>query len=245
MYSLARIFNELITDGSNGVLDVPKLNIPERSREGLSKLLSLDAGLLDRLVVTLERQSPNVKIIINPSAVVTVSGIDKGDLEKILRAVGALYMVYSSADVPLDTFITDVSEAIEGFDTEVQSAQSKDRLRRVLGVGSLASSSKALTLLTDQERTLHGVKILTDVRHAFQPDPEKEPYGAVIFNVLKLTYHEGDQHKDIYIALDGDDLAGLRTALDRAEAKIKTLRGRLDAAGIVYLGGADRTRGEE
>ena len=224
---------------------MPRLNIPQRSREGLSKLLSVDAELFERLVVTLERQAPSINIIINPSAVVTISGIDKGDLEKILRAVSALYMVYSSADVPLDTFITDVSEAIEGFDSEVQSAQSTDRLRRILGVNPLASSSKALTLLTDQERILHGVKILTDVRHVFQPDPEKDPYGAVIVNVLKLTYHEGDQHKDFYIALDGDDLASLRTALDRAEAKIKTLRGKLAASGIAYLGGADRKRGEE
>jgi hypothetical protein len=224
---------------------VAKLNIPQRSREGLSKLLSLHAGLFDGLVVTLERQSPSVKIIINPSAVITVPGIDKADLEKILRAVSALYMVHSSEDVPLDTFVRDVSEAIEGFDAEAQSEQSKGRLRRILGVDSLASSSKALTLLTDQERTLHGVKILTDVRHAFQADPEKEPYGAVIVNVLKLTYHESDQHKDFYVALDGDDLASLRTALDRAEVKIKTLRGKLDAAGIAYLGGADRKKGDE
>ena len=222
-----------------------KLNIPQRSREGLSKLLSLDEGLFDHLVPTLERQAPTVQIIINPSAVITVPGIDKGDLEKILRAVSALYMVYSSADVPLETFVTDVSEAVEGFDAAVRSEKSKDRLRRILSVDSLASSSKALTLLTDQERTLHGVKILTDVRHAFQADPQKEPYGAVIVNVLKLTYHENDQHKDFYVALDGDDLASLRTALDRAEAKIKTLRREFETAGIVYLGGADRKKGDE
>lgn len=154
-------------------------------------------------------------------------------------------MVYSSADVPLETFVTDVSEAVEGFDAAVRSEKSKDRLRRILSVDSLASSSKALTLLTDQERTLHGVKILTDVRHAFQADPQKEPYGAVIVNVLKLTYHENDQHKDFYVALDGDDLASLRTALDRAEAKIKTLRREFETAGIVYLGGADRKKGDE
>lgn len=59
-----------------------KLNIPQRSREGLSKLLSLDEGLFDHLVPTLERQAPTVQIIINPSAVITVPGIDKGDLER-------------------------------------------------------------------------------------------------------------------------------------------------------------------
>ncbi len=223
---------------------MPKLNIPPRNRDGLSKLLSLDPNSFDGFVAALERQSPSIKLIPRLSAVVDAPDVNRGDLEKIILAVRALYMVRASAEVPLDTFVRDVSEAIEAFDPAGQSEQAKDRLRRVLSVDSLISSSKALTLLTDHERTLHATKILTDVRHVFRPEPESEPYGAVIVHVLKLTCHEADRDRDFYVALDGDDIANLRTVLDRAEAKAKALRGKLALAGIVYLGGADRSGGD-
>jgi len=222
---------------------VPRLNIPPRNREGISKLLSLDAVLFDQFVTALEAQTAGVKLISQLSSSISLPNINQEDLEKILSAVSALYLVRSSTDVSLESFVADVSEALQPFDAAAKSDRSRDRLRRALSVNALDTSAKAITLLTDHERTLHAAKILTDIRYAFQSDPSLDPYGAVIVHVLKLTYHEEDRHKDFYVAMDGADVANLKAILDRAEAKANTLRQKLQSAGITYLGGADKDGG--
>jgi hypothetical protein len=78
-------------------------------------------------------------------------------------------------------------------------------------------------------------KILTDVRYAFQADPEQRPYGAVIIHTLKLSYHEQGEHKDFLVALDDEDIPILKGILNRAEAKAKVLRKQLDAANVIDL----------
>ena len=224
---------------------MPKLRIPNQHHKGISKLLGWDPTVVDQFVAALEGQPPNVSLFSRVPSSIILSNIAKDAMESVSSAVTALYLVRATADVDLDDFIEDASEAIAVFDATGLSQQSKDRLRKVLGIDSLASSAKALVLLTEHERTLHSVRILTDVRHVFQSDPEKEPYGAVVFHILKLNYHENGQHKDFFIALDGDDLANLRIALDRADEKTKTVKRKLALADIAYLGGADRRSRED
>ena len=89
---------------------------------------------------------------------------------------------------------------------------------------------------------VHGIKILTDVRYVFQTNPEEEPFGAVIVHTLKLSYHENDDHKDFYIAMDDDDLIKIRDVLDRADAKANILASKLENAKISYLGNENRIK---
>ncbi len=221
---------------------MPKLTIPSQHHAGISKLLAWDSATFDQFLAALESQPSSVSLLLPVSSSINVPNINREDGAAVFSAVAALHLVRAAADIELDQFVRDALEAIASFDTAKPLEEARDRLHRVLSIESLTVSAKAVTLLTDHERTLVSIRILSDVRHVFQSDAEKEPYGAVIYHMLKLSYHEGREHKEFFVALDGDDLASLRLALDRADAKTATLKRKLALADIAYLGGADRIR---
>jgi hypothetical protein len=226
-----------------GLQIVAKLTIPQRNRDGLSKLLALPSEAFDQFVASLEAQPANVELPSRLLDVISVAGVPKTDLDRIVTAVIALCLVRWSGEISLDSFVQEITGAIESFDPIGGSEESKRRLHRILSVEPLMIASKALTIVSDYQRTLHTTKILTDVRYIFRSNPEQEPYGAVIVHLLKLTYHEDTGHREFFVAMDDNDLAHLKAVLERAEEKAITLRRKLDAQATAYLGVTRRNKG--
>jgi hypothetical protein len=219
---------------------VAKLNIPDRNREGLSTLLAMDPETFDHLVIGLRAQPTGWKLVTRLQRDINLPNVDQGVAEKVVPSVISLHIVRANREASLDEFVDDVSEAIGTFDPVGRSKESKQRLRTILDIQSLYVSAKAYIVLADHQRTARGIKILTDVRYVFQANPEEEPFGAVIVHTLKLSYHENEDHKEFYIALDDDDLARLRGVLDRADAKANILARKLNDAKVPYLGNGIR-----
>ncbi len=218
---------------------MPRLNIPESRRAGLLAILSQNQETFDALVSTLESIPPTVGPPLRLAGL-SVKGIEPQSLEQMLSAISSLFAVWSTtAELSLAEFVSDVCDAIATFDPQGKSAGAKARLQRILDIESLASSAKAQAVLIDHDHIFYEAKILTDVRYAFRPDPEAEPYGSVIIHTLKVTFHQAGDHKEFFVALDGDDVKRLKTILNRAQAKARVLKRKLMAEGIHYLGKGD------
>jgi len=215
---------------------VARLNIPARNREGLTKLLTLPAESFDQFIAGLQAQSGTLDLPSQVTDTVAIPEVSKADLDQIVSAVLSVCLVRWMQNVSLDTFVKDVSEAIQSFNPLGSSDESKQRILKILNIEPLTIASKALTIFTDYQRTLHASKVLSDVRYVFRSEPEQEPYGAVIVHLLKLTYHEDGDHKEFFVAMDDGDVAHLKTVLKRAEAKAATLRRKLSLAQTAYLG---------
>lgn len=145
---------------------MPRLNVPNRYRKGISSLLALDRSVFDEFVLALSRQA---EVATRPLEVsdILIPGSDKADSQEILSAVLSLYRTWASAgDMTAQTFVEDVSKAVAVFDPAGDSTEGMGRLRKILDIEPLASSSKAFAVLTDNERDFHDVKILTDIRYA-------------------------------------------------------------------------------
>jgi len=221
---------------------VAKLNIPDRNREGLSKLLDIDSKIFDQLVTALRAQPMGYKLVMRLRRDINLPNVDKDLAEKVVPPVLSLHIVRANREASVDEFVEDLSEAIGTFDPAGLTNGSKERLRTILDIRSLFVSAKAFVVMADHQRMVHGIKILTDVRYVFQTNPEEEPFGAVIVHTLKLSYHENDDHKDFYIAMDDDDLIKIRDVLDRADAKANILASKLENAKISYLGNENRIK---
>jgi hypothetical protein len=219
---------------------VPRLFVPKSNQKAIKDLLTLDQSHFDSLISTL-RHVPEVK-----GEPLRLSNIPVGDLPKdqsegMLDTIEMLYRIWSSrGNQSLDAFIDDLSSAILDFYPEVNSEVVKARLRTVLDIEPLARASKALSVSTDHEHVFYDAKILSDIRYAFRPDPDAEPYGAAIVHVLKVVYHTERDHKAFFVALDGQDLLLLKKVIERAEKKTKQLRKTLDAASVPFLGTGGR-----
>ena len=147
-----------------------RITIPQRNRAGLSKFLALSAEAFDNLLNALASQRPKLDLPQRATEEIKLSGTSKSELDEIINAIVSLSVVRWSRDIPVETFINDVSDAIGTFDSAGTSAESKQRLRKILDLDTLAITSKAITIFTDYQRILHASKILTDLRYVFKSE---------------------------------------------------------------------------
>jgi hypothetical protein len=96
---------------------------------------------------------------------------------------------------------------------------------------------KAKELQMEAERTFCDARVITDLRPVFGGNVAESPTSMVIVHTLKVGYHgtNSARHRELFMSLDADDIAKLKKVLDRAEEKTKTLKSKLDAAGIRSL----------
>ena len=81
-------------------------------------------------------------------------------------------------------------------------------------------------------------KVISDIRPIFGFNVNEKPKAAVIVHQLHLHYHQGDEkemHKDIYMALDNDDLQNLKETIERAQLKTKILHLMISQSNMISL----------
>lgn len=202
----------------------------------MEKLISISDDSMEEFVEALSVTSPslNIRAIIS-TAVSRVKSIERSDVSKLVRAIISLYTVrlysdYSTSSI--DEFVEEICQAMnrDGSKglvvTDENREHVKDRLKKILSLGTFGIATKAITLRSEYQHVLCSARILTDARPIYGPNPNDPPNGVVIAHTLKICYHseENPAIKEIYLALDADDIRKLRGLLDRAESKAKSFR---------------------
>jgi hypothetical protein len=91
-------------------------------------------------------------------------------------------------------------------------------------------AAKVASLLYDHKCIYVASRILTDFRPLFdEVDKPSELQAGVIFHTLRLTTLADGEHQALYVVLDSTDLFSLRHTVERAIAKDRLLRERLEA----------------
>jgi hypothetical protein len=215
---------------------MPSLVIPEQHKAGLAALKALSPEKLAALVKALQdipivtRQRNELISAVN----VSLPALDEGQVEGIVSTIYSLYRVRAHSEVELVQFVKDLTDAASasGALMSAEERQSFEmNMRVLLSVESLNVFAKAHDLQRDHQQIFHEAKVFTDLRPVFGAANEA-PRGMVLEYTLKITYHDGARHKEMYLALDADDIAALRAALDRAEIKASSLKDLLSAKGI-------------
>jgi hypothetical protein len=207
---------------------VASLKIPERYRDGLTKIASLPDVVFEGFFAALKGCPPSYVKTADVTAYVAKAapGVTASDAKKMVSAVLSLQSVRLDAEVPVQRVVSDVGEAMQsasgGKLPASEQEKLKERLLRILSVSSLDSAAKALALRVDFGNVFCDAKILTDLRPIFAK-PEEAPVGTIITHTLKLVYHEHGDHKELYVALDSNDIIALKKVLERAESKEKSL----------------------
>jgi hypothetical protein len=211
---------------------VSSLRIPPEQVPSFTKLRSLSSQTASQLQSAMASAAERKEgADLSPEDVGPVGGLDELELGKILDALGVLYHVRAYWDVPLDELVADVADNMRSADPSLTpgaaTVEFMERIKRLLSIDSLAVAAKADVLTAEHERTLHGLRILTDARPIFGNDVQKPPDAIAIGHMLKLTFHRGGRLEEEFFALDEDDLHSLKEAVQRAEVKANSLRAAL------------------
>jgi hypothetical protein len=221
---------------------VPFLQIPREQQPGLVKFALLSDRAASELHKALSVAAQNVEGgSVSAESVGPVEAVSQGDLEKIVDAVLSLNFarVYSDRDV--EDFAKDVSDSLQAtassdFPATTEAiGRFRKRVQEFLSIGGITLSAKTDLLRYEHERSVHGLRILTDVRPVFGNNVEEAPEATVITHTLKLAYHRGGRLEEAFFGMDESDLQNLKEAVARAELKAKSIRGALAKAQLKVI----------
>jgi hypothetical protein len=213
-------------------LALARLSIPPVFKPALNKLGSLSDKAAHDLTEALHGTVP----VLNPrkmasTLAVALESISADDLGEIIGALMALSSVRIVNQVSISGFVEEVCRSLETDKAppqgDVVRAQLVDRLRErltaLLGAQPLMLAAKASTLQREHTNILMDTRVITDIRPVFLEGPDSAQ-GAMIVHLLKLSYFHDNEAKEIFVAMDSDDLSELERTITRAKAKTKTLR---------------------
>lgn len=213
------------------------LNIPEEEREALKTLL-VDGDDNHPLLRALKTVAPTLHrraLVKNLAASMT------GSSDFIDVALVALFNISRTIDAITEGEVTishdDVFTAVAGSDATPEQRERFDkRLTELLSIRTLRITQKAMEILADNPNLFSSARTLSELRPVFLGEPPK-PEALVVLHQLKLVYHSGPrrERKDLFIALDGQDLLTLKKIIDRALLKHEELNNAVSSPGLQLL----------
>jgi hypothetical protein len=206
------------------------IRVPKSHQGPLARLLALSESDFVSLRRALENLPPSLSLEDLAKKVASETGIDSDDSYGMLRVLASLYSARDSGGMELTRFLEDVLEAAEATGAPGLSGDGLDRARAKRYLKELLSlhktlgiSSKAFDVFSEHQNLFCNARILTDVRPVFSDDVKSEPEAFVVSHTLRISYHEGDELKAVFLALDSSELRDLSRTIDRALSKQRTL----------------------
>lgn len=218
------------------MLRLGTLRIPERFRPGIVLLGKIPDASYEEILSACNG-APPVFATNRELAAWIVKGtpsVAESDVGSIVDSLTSLYRLRTRSERTAAVLARDVAAAAREFDTTV-GEKLEERLAALLALDVFnVTYAKAKDLQIDEERTFCDARIITDIRPVFGDMIGSLPNASIIVHTLKIGFHESGvpSHREIFIALDSNDIADLKKVLERAEEKEKRLKSVLDAAKI-------------
>jgi len=202
-----------------------KFRVPKGLKAGISSYSKLPDSIKNDLDNAIQ-ESP---IGLSPPALseylIKHVKIQEEVLEEILDLFFALLSIKGDND-NIDEILIDVEKSISGKDID---ESTKQHLKKLLSNDNVINvTRKAYGLAFDRQNIISSTKIITDVRPIFGIDDDEEYLGSLIIHNLKIVFHEHGEHKEIYYALDKEDLKRLKEDILRAEKKEQIIQQQLN-----------------
>jgi len=208
------------------------LSIPPPFRAGIGLLATLSKQQVESLMVILREGPESRTTSAMKRAAGNLRGMSPSELEAALSSLKALYKVRANSRLSREDFASELIRALIRVKPLAikasQTLRAVSNIETLLSVDSLELSQKRSALMHDSEKRFCNLRVLVDLQPIFTGEDEQLLREIVVSFNLKLGYHvEGEQHRDIYLKIDRDDIMSIRSALDKAEEQARLLEGQL------------------
>ena len=215
--------------------------IPTQYRPGFARIKRLSRAEFEALKSALEK-APIVGGLkeLTSAVVQQVPSLKRKEIEQILRTLFSLCVLLTDEEESLSENIATLSNVMQVSGrpelslTDEEKVEFERKMEKLLNIKVVATSAKVQQLRLEYSNTFSDAKIFTDMRPIFD-EPANRPIGCALAHTLKLTYHEGSDHKEFYVVLDAEDLGSLKKVIQRAETKAASLKSLMDLAGLPDL----------
>jgi hypothetical protein len=216
------------------------MEIPESDIPKLEKIANLSDATFKSLLAAFKAAEPSINFEEYSASLIKASPeLKELDLLSIISIVLALYR---SKDVSgFD------SEKVVGLAARFLSERYSDRfpkerltlllnrIKELFDSGNSATmASRAFNVLGGHTNVFTEARIFSDIRPVFG-DSVDSVQAAVMVHNLKLSFSHNNEKKEIFLALDNDDIETLKKVIERAEKKTKAMTVFLERSQVKFL----------
>lgn len=219
------------------------IKVPESQEEPLRTLATMAPDDRKKILEAIQSAQASIDPADFMSHVENATGLESKTVRPIMRVLFSMYRVSVEAEKGFFEDVANEAKKLVGepASDDVDWGAFTTDLEAMIGCDdSLGVTAKISALRSDHQRVFCSSRILTDIRPVFGDDPTKSPRAAVVVHSLRLTYHVGDTHDDIFVALDAEDLRVLRNHCDRAMKKELALNEQIRRTDMTLLEAEDR-----
>jgi hypothetical protein len=201
----------------------------EEVLESARALSKLNESAFEKIIETVSSIPPNLSISkAIKKADISIDGVTKDEFQDVLTLAFSIKNFSERSKRSIPSIIEDINELAKlGSD----SAAFEKYLTTLLSNRDVRRWQKALSLVSEHERILLETRLFTDARPVYVEEPDEEPDAFVMFHMLRVTYREDFEQKEIYLALDSDDLFELKANVERAIKKRGSVAAKIRQSG--------------
>jgi hypothetical protein len=195
--------------------------------ESAQVLSGLTGNVLNSVIEAVATLPPNLSISRALSnAAIQIDGFSHDEIQQLLSFIFSVKNFSDRSHRKVSEIVEEIARAanLQGETSD----KFCERLNALLNDPNIARWQKALSLISEHERVILDARLITDARPVYVDDPENMPSAFVLFHMLKITYREDSDIRDIFLALDSDDLIELKKIVDKAFKKRTSLTGILE-----------------
>ncbi len=216
--------------------------IPASEIRFFKQFLDTSGGDLQKLADELQFHPPTLNIGALCESIAPKTGLSVDDVNNLIGLLWRLTLVRRRYELGLDDFVSALDEKLSDLSKEVWTQENREHWneRRSILVnllnpdGAVAYGAKATELFWEQPLVFCAGRVITDLRPVFD-DPAEALKGFLPFHTLVLRCLQNTEEKDIYIAMDVNDVRSLRKHLERAERKENLVRNELTAKQVSMI----------
>jgi hypothetical protein len=214
-----------------------KLRIPPSQLSPLAALLGLSSQDRAALLRGIVEAPPRVDLLAYANNLAAGTSMDANTVRGILDLLVDLHSVMDDLAIDVPEVVSQLRLAVEQLpkeeleDLSVKGLTPRDWSDCERFISAVFSADAGLTLTAkaysvswEYENRYCTARILTDLRPVFGPNAEDAPSALITVHTLRLTYHQGAETKEVYVALDRDDIDQLSVLLERAKKKEESLK---------------------
>lgn len=199
---------------------MPGIAVPEPFRAGFRKLIEFNDDDMQRLLAAVNSEGATLLPRQWMGKVSSrASTLPRADVESVIESALSLFSVRSYLSMTTEEFAQAIAES---SDLDIEPDRRPifvHRLVSLLTAEPLFVTSKALEIRTEEAKTFHDARIITEIRPNFHDDARLRPAAVSIVHHLRISYHEDAETRSFYVLLSENGERKLQEALARAAEK--------------------------
>lgn len=219
------------------------IKIPPHHVKAFGDLLGQSGSDWSALLEVLQNLEPKAPLALYATSVEKQLGKEPGIVAGLVQILSSFLSLREHFPGSFDELMRELREAAEHEQLETTEDtwnRFEKNLKRFFAANtSLETVAKARDIAYEEQRILYDVRVISDLRPVFRREIEKAPQAFIVSHTLRISYYENEQNKEVYFALDRNDLKRMQTIATRALEKEDVLVALAKSLKVPYLGELD------